>query len=220
MLKPRYAGNIVLIGSNRLLRDCINVVLSTGIPDHKVQLFSSIQEWYLVSPLYTRVRLLILYEDANMDLAKTLASARDYDPTLPVLVLSSADDAAGVVQAIDLGARGYVSSNLDIAELLAAVRSVMSGGTFIPAGAKAGRRAGKSLTPRQLSIIAAIRLGRTNAEIGKELGIRESTVKVHVRRILKQMQVRNRTAIAHKTKDIVLTGDFPLPSLQDMLLLP
>ena len=91
MLKPRYAGNIVLIGSNRLLRDCINVVLSTGIPDHKVQLFSSIQEWYLVSPLYTRVRLLILYEDANMDLAKTLASARDYDPTLPVLVLRAAE---------------------------------------------------------------------------------------------------------------------------------
>ncbi|WP_448951602.1 LuxR C-terminal-related transcriptional regulator [Labrys neptuniae] len=211
MLKPRYAGNIILVSSNKLLRDCIDIVLSADVPDYKVQLFSNVDEWCRVSSLYTHVRLLILCENGGVDESRALISARDCDPTIPVLVLSNSDDAASIIQAIDLGARGYVSCARDVGDLVQAVRRLINGETFVPAEAERAEPARKSMTQRQLSIIAAIRLGKTNAEIGRELGIGESTVKVHVRKIMRQLQVTNRTAIAHRSRDILLTGDYPIP---------
>ncbi|PRH87814.1 hypothetical protein C5L14_07815 [Labrys okinawensis] len=203
---PRYVGNIALISGNVLIRDCLNSILSLNFPDYRIQLFSAADEWGLSSQP-VRVRLVILHDRGYIDATKTLATARAHKPRVPVLILANASDAASIVQAIDLGARGYVPSTLPVGDLILAVHRVMAGGTFVPPETVFGTQAWKPLTQRQLSVVTGIRQGKTNAQIGKELGISESTVKVHVRRIMKQMQVINRTAIAHRSKDILSTDE-------------
>ncbi|MGO4333689.1 LuxR C-terminal-related transcriptional regulator [Labrys sp. KB_33_2] len=202
----QYVGNIALISSNVLIRDCLDFILTLNFPQYRIQVFSAVDEWGISSsPVQTR--LVILHDRGYVDASRTLATARANDPHIPVLVLANASDAASIVQAIDLGARGYVPSSLPVSDLIFAVNRILAGGTFVPPETKFGKQAWKPLTPRQLSIVAAIRQGKTNAQIGKELGISESTVKVHVRRIMKQMQVINRTAIAHRSKDILSTDE-------------
>src|SRR5258706_3476658 len=58
------------------------------------------------------------------------------------------------------------------------------------------RRSDGDLTPRELSVIDLLREGRPNKLIARELEMQESTVKVHVRNILKKLNARNRTHAA------------------------
>ena len=53
-----------------------------------------------------------------------------------------------------------------------------------------------ALTPREIAVLDAVRQGRPNKIIAQELGISESTIKVHVHRIMKKLKVRNRTQAA------------------------
>ncbi len=54
------------------------------------------------------------------------------------------------------------------------------------------------MTSRELAVIEGIREGQPNKLIARKLNIREGTVKVHVRNIMKKIQARNRTDVAVK----------------------
>ena len=56
------------------------------------------------------------------------------------------------------------------------------------------------VTPRELAVIRAIRNGKSNKVIAYELGMCESTVKVHVRRIMKKLNAKNRTDAVMKSE--------------------
>jgi len=63
-------------------------------------------------------------------------------------------------------------------------------------GERQRRSDGLDLTPRELSVIDLLREGKPNKLIGRELEMQESTVKAHVRNILKKPNARNRTHAA------------------------
>jgi DNA-binding NarL/FixJ family response regulator len=100
---------------------------------------------------------------------------------------------------------------LDVA--VEAIRLVEAGGSFFPADrilaargrptpaqAKITTSQQKSLfTDRQAAIVDAIRRGKANKVIAYELNMRESTVKVHVRNIMKKLNAKNRTEVAFLT---------------------
>jgi DNA-binding NarL/FixJ family response regulator len=60
----------------------------------------------------------------------------------------------------------------------------------------AERTDGEQLTSRQAAVVEALRTGKPNKIIAFELNMRESTVKVHVRNIMKRLKGRNRTEVA------------------------
>ena len=106
--------------------------------------------------------------------------------------------------------------SLDIA--VEAVRLVRAGGTFVPASSlAAARRSGDAptaprgtsgiFTARQAAVVDALRRGKANKVIAYELKMRESTVKVHVRNIMKKLNARNRTEVAFMTNELIKTGD-------------
>jgi DNA-binding NarL/FixJ family response regulator len=67
-------------------------------------------------------------------------------------------------------------------------------------------KAASMFTTRQLAVIAALRKGKANKIIAYELNMRESTVKVHVRNIMKKLKARNRTEVAYLA-NTMLSGD-------------
>lgn len=122
-------------------------------------------------------------------------------PGTPVVVISGLARAADVARAIELGARGFLPKTLPAEVLAAALRVVISGGTYVPVDyaqpaaasqAAAAEPPGGALTPRELDVLRRLVTGKSNKEIGRELGLQEITVKLHVRNIFRKLGVRNR----------------------------
>ena len=96
---------------------------------------------------------------------------------------------AGVLRA---GAAGYVRKDADPEILLAAVRAVARGRTFIDPSV-AGRFAPvEELTRREIDVVRLLAAGRSNKEIATELEIGDETVKTHVTNVLAKLQADNR----------------------------
>src|ERR1700730_13783738 len=132
-------------------------------------------------------------------------------PEASTVVLSDRDDVDDVNRALAHGVRGYIPTSVECGVAVAALRLISAGGTFVPAGAlrstaakldgqpegeRQRRSDGRDLTPRELSVIDLLREGKPNKLIAARLDMQESTVKVHVRNILKKLNAANRTHAA------------------------
>jgi len=130
-------------------------------------------------------------------------------PGRPVVVLADLVAAQNVVDALRMGVRGYITMNLTTDVVVQALELVRVGGIFIPpevltngvarrvfAQEDSVRAFVGVLTPRQFEVLGALRTGKSNKAIAYELGIDESTVKLHVRHILHKLNASNRTEAA------------------------
>lgn len=126
-----------------------------------------------------------------------------------VLVLTMVDDDDTVNAALQVGARGYLLKGAGQEEVLAAIRTVASGGAVLGPGSAlrllsggARRRYSVDLTEREAEVLALIGDGRSNAEIAAELHLTLKTVQNHVSRVLAKMQVKDRTQAAFKARGL------------------
>jgi DNA-binding NarL/FixJ family response regulator len=135
-----------------------------------------------------------------------LEELRTRYPALPVVVLSSANDRASVMQALDLGAMGYIPKHSSNEVLVSALRLVLSGGIYIPpeilarSAVPSAERASSprlpadlGLSEREARVLRLLLEGKSNKLICRELDLAESTVKNHVTQILKALNVTSRT---------------------------
>ncbi len=129
-----------------------------------------------------------------------------------VVIVGDREDSHQVGEALVLGARGYIPTTLTARVVVEALRLVQAGGTFVPAcafsEALTQRRTERpepssntafnlsGLTPRQREVFDLLRRGKPNKIIAYELAMCESTVKVHVRQIMRKLQANNRTQAA------------------------
>lgn len=115
------------------------------------------------------------------------------DPSLRVLVLSMYDSADYAQQALAAGARGYVLKDSPSAEIVAALRSVAAGGTFLsPALAQRLFRpapARNQLSEREQQILALLAQGRSSKQIARTLDIGVRTVETHRQAIRRKLDL-------------------------------
>ena len=121
-----------------------------------------------------------------------------------VVVLTSYSDSARIVAALDAGAVGYLLKDADPEDVLDGVRAVSRGES--PIHPKVARRlltartetsAGAvQLTKRETEVLALVRAGLANKQIGRRLGISERTVKAHLTSVFQQIGVVDRTQAA------------------------
>jgi two-component system, NarL family, response regulator LiaR len=114
-----------------------------------------------------------------------------------VIALTASMDEARMMGVLRAGAVGYVRKDAEPETLLAAVRAVALGRTYIdPAVGQALVRlpvpTNDELTPRERDVLRQLALGRSNREIAAALDIGDETVKTHVARVLAKLDVENR----------------------------
>jgi DNA-binding NarL/FixJ family response regulator len=121
---------------------------------------------------------------------------RAADPGARVLVLTRAEDSdAVIVAAVAAGARGYLRKDATRAEVRVAVGQALTEPQAGPTAAGAvppAEAAARSLTDRELEVLAGMCEGRSNAEIGKALYLSEDTVKTHARRLFRKLGATDR----------------------------
>jgi DNA-binding NarL/FixJ family response regulator len=159
-----------------------------------------------------------------------LTELRQSFPTVPVVVLSASDRREDVLQAIDLGAMGYIPKCSTNIVMLQALRLILSGGVYLPSEAFTQRDAAETmmrspepptapamrprdigLTARQAQVLALVLQGKSNKVICRELGLAEGTVKIHVAAILRVLNVNSRTQAVIEASRIGLQLDGALP---------
>jgi DNA-binding NarL/FixJ family response regulator len=119
-------------------------------------------------------------------------------PTLPIAILSAAEDPHEMRQAMDLDVVGYIPKSSPRGVLASALRLILEGGVYVPRGALAASADPREqqlrvLTPRQRQVSVLLAKGLTNKEIAATLGMRPLTAKTHVEAILDVLGVSNRT---------------------------
>ncbi len=124
-----------------------------------------------------------------------MRQARRLRPGIKFLVLTTYDSEEDICSAFDSGASGYVLKGVPGEQLVDAVRTVGSGGRFIPAAIarRLERRIDAGLTGREMEILRLMVAGLSNREIGARLSITEGTVKWNVNHILSKLGVEDRT---------------------------
>jgi DNA-binding NarL/FixJ family response regulator len=128
-----------------------------------------------------------------------------------ILMLTGSDDGHDVMRAIEAGAAGYVLKGTGANDLIAAVKSVAAGESFVSPSLSLGlltRLSGKvemtplaRLTPQELRILELLARGHSNREIGGKLEVQEKTVKFHVTNVLRKLGARNRVEAALLLKE-------------------
>ena len=141
---------------------------------------------------------------------------RGQRPELPVIVISSNDHPRTIARARQFGAAGFLPKSAPLAEMLAAIASVMRGGTCFPrhditrsdVDAKLAAKLAQ-LTPQQMRVLMCIADGLLNKQIAHELRLAENTVKVHVAAVLHKLGCHTRTHAALLAKDLEAEGGAP-----------
>jgi DNA-binding NarL/FixJ family response regulator len=212
--------SIVIIEKRALIRDCLRRCFKQA-SDLDIIAVSKVDEWLEMAPT-TSASLVIVSiagslksPEAQCDVGRLVqgTSAR------PTVVLSDGDELEQIIGVLDSGARGYIPTDLTLDVAIEAVRLVRAGGVFVPASSLVAARrtgdasngaspsAGGIFTARQAAVVDALRRGKANKVIAYELKMRESTVKVHVRNIMKKLNAKNRTEVAFMANELIKTGD-------------
>jgi DNA-binding NarL/FixJ family response regulator len=149
----------------------------------------------------------------GMDGIETTRRIVERAPRSRVIALTASTDEARMMGVLRAGAAGYVRKDAEPETLLAAVRAVARGRTFIDPdiGTTLVSAAGTTddLTPREQEVLRHLVLGKSNKEIGAALEISEQTVKSHVGHVLAKLRVENRgqATVEALKRGLVTLGD-------------
>ncbi|UKY55383.1 response regulator transcription factor [Streptomyces inhibens] len=120
-------------------------------------------------------------------------------PGTKVVIVTTYEEDSDILRAVEAGAAGYLLKGSSRAELIGAVHAAARGETVLtPSLATKLFRAraveAPLLSGRECEVLRLVGQGLTNAEIGRELFIGEATVKTHLLRAFKKLEVSDRTA--------------------------
>ncbi len=120
-------------------------------------------------------------------------------PNVKILILTTFGTSAELKKAMDGGAAGALLKNSSQAEIIEAIRKVMSGQSVMSSEIQHGIEEMKSMpemSQRQLEILNLVAKGFSNKEIADVLGVSLETVKDHIKKILLKMGAASRTEAA------------------------
>jgi DNA-binding NarL/FixJ family response regulator len=212
----RSSQRVALIDPKPVTRRSIGDLLAKAFPEYAVVAASTCDELLEIDERRIGTPILVVAYIRSLGLSSTYVQSalellRVRLPEALTVVLADREDVAEVNRALAHGVRGYIPTSVECGVAVAALRLISAGGTFVPAdglrstaakgddqpeGERQRRSGGRDLTPRELSVIDLLREGKPNKLIAARLDMQESTVKVHVRNILKKLNATNRTHAA------------------------
>jgi DNA-binding NarL/FixJ family response regulator len=203
----RVDATVAIVESRPFLRECIRRSVQSALP-------SPVVTYSTLSELGTQIRnastelvVLSLIEASSEACSNALKELPEMASGRPVIALASTNDPDLARAAIRCGAKGYIPVTMGFEIAIEAIRFVLGGGTYVPPdcllatnqlGLPTSTAASRLdiLTSREISVVRAIQQGKSNKVIAYELNMCLSTVKVHVRNVMRKLSAKNRTDVA------------------------
>lgn len=216
---PR-AMTIGIIDCYLFSQECLVKALESLHPQPTVHAFTSIES--CIAESRDDLDLIIYYAHvhAASEIAPTdvAAAVGQSFPNVPLVIMSDAEDAQQpkiIRSTLQSGAHGFIPTRTTgIPIAIAAIRLVRAGGIFAPMDMMLANRLERTpplpdsmrqchLTARQMAVLTHMQRGNANKIIAHELGMSESTVKVHVRNIMRKLGATNRTQAVYKARRLL-----------------
>jgi DNA-binding NarL/FixJ family response regulator len=197
---------IIIIESRALIRDCLACTLRKADESFVVLTFATAEEWRVAASDYASAVIVICIQGCQPgSIEEKLAQIAKSGRAIPVVIMSDVEQVEHIRSAFTMGARGYIPTSVPLNVAVEAMRLIDAGGTFVPANVL--ERFHKSefkqtpplvdhFTARQAAVLDGLKQGKANKQIAYDLNMREGTVKVHVRNIMKKLNATNRTEVA------------------------
>ena len=164
---------------------------------------------------------LVLFGLSNPPSFERMSCLRVERPNLKLIVVGSLREDETIIDAIAVGAKGYVEETTQPAQLLQAIEIVQSGSIWAPRrvlslfvdrmlqfSTKPVRRHNHRFTEREQQVLRLLVAARSNREIAQTLGIEERTVKAYIKKLMSKVGVDNRVALSMHAATTAL-GDDP-----------
>ena len=215
---PALGLTVLIADDHPLFRQALALALATAAPEAKV-----IEAGTLASAARAAAEtpdLALITLDLKMPGAvgySGIALLHAERPTVPILVVSGADNANAADEARAFGAVGFLRKDADLPQIEAAIRTALGRSPDAPdahgdgaqgdgAHATVDRVRGTvaGLTPTQLKVLLAVLAGKLNKQIAYDLGMSEATVKAHMTAIMRKLDVQNRTQAALAARSLGL----------------
>ena len=200
--------HLAIIDQSRLRCDCLKLAMAQQPRRWHVTDVSAAQELVRLIQRGEEFDVILLAGStcAHIGLSDIAALAA-VAPHTPILVAAECDDAERAHAILRAGARGFLPTSHGLKVLMGALERVRAGGTYVPlalteatparsGGRRAQRMPWRELTRRQCDVLERITEGKSNKLIADALNMSESTVKAHVKQIIRRLNVANRTQAA------------------------
>jgi DNA-binding NarL/FixJ family response regulator len=188
---------VVLVDDHRVVTRSLKAYLES-FPDLSVVGTAASGEELLEQVASWRPQVIVqdLLLPGGIDGIETTRRVLKQQPSVRVVALTASTDEARMMAVLRAGATGYIRKDAEPETLLAAIRAVARGKTYVDPGlmrqvAEAGPPP-EELTAREREVLRHLALGQSNKEVAAALAISEETVKTHVAHLLGKLQVENR----------------------------
>ena len=131
----------------------------------------------------------------SRELKSSSASGGEF-PEAVLVVLTTFDTDDDIDRALRAGAKGYLLKDVAPGDLVACVRTVHGGGTWVSptvASKLVARMTRVQITPQEMRVLRQVAEGKSNREIGETLFISEATVKIHLSHLFEKLGASSRT---------------------------
>ncbi|MBT3520928.1 MAG: response regulator transcription factor [Gammaproteobacteria bacterium] len=200
---------VIIIDDHTLFREGLQRLLTR----HEIDVITSVSNGADGLKAITDNEVDIILLDLRMpDVSgiEVLKNIREIKKSLPVVMLTTSDDEKDLIEALRNGASGYLLKDMEPDDLVVALKDVLKGETIVAPNlvqilAKFHQGDDSeinisnlisTLTPRESEILELLAEGQSNKLIAKNLGISDGTVKLHVKSILRKLEIHSRVEAA------------------------
>lgn len=213
----RGEGLVMIVDKRALDRECLAGGLIEHNPTLRISAVGSLDEIQHIAGHEEPSAILVVLGARRVSDWSVGAELENFIAqigAIPVIVVVDSDEPREVLAALECGARGYIPTSVKVKVAAEAIDLARAGGIFVPASCVLALReiihsTGNSARPlagmftmREAEVVEALRKGKANKIIAYELNLCESTVKVHLRNIMKKLKATNRTEVAYKLRQM------------------
>lgn len=207
-MAPDEKVKIVLAVSHKLFQEGLRLILNSEISFEVVGVVNNgLQAINVISELQPDIVLLDL-SLPEVSGIEVLSVIKQKNPDTKALLITNDRDEQVIIKAIRAGAKGYLSKNTSVSDLIKAIQVVYQNEFWVQrklvtqfingdfttdaGGEDFHQNKLAELTPREQDVLRSLVKGASNKEIAKELFISEKTVKSHLNQVFKKMNVSRR----------------------------